>query len=278
MDRAWMARSLRVGAGAFAVLALAGTAQGQNAVFSGKVTSMGQPLGGASVGIPDLGVGSVTGMDGRYNFTVDVSRGRGRTLNVIARFIGYKPKTMAIVLAAGRVDKDFDLEKDILNLEQIVVTGVSGATSQKNTAFEVSAVDASQLKETPAMSPLGGLEGKVAGASVITTSGDPGSEPAIRLRSATSITGRQDPLVIVDGTITRLGLADINSEDIERVEVTKGAAASALYGSDAANGVIQIFTKRGANLAEGQTSFTLRNEFGESYLPRKVPTNQSNEW
>jgi len=278
MDRAWIHRSLRVVGAAVAVAVLAGAAQGQNAVFAGKVSSFGQPLGGASVGIPELGVGSVTSVDGKYNFTVDVARARGRTVHVVAKFIGYKPKTLSIVLVAGRVDKDYELEKDILNLEQVVVTGVSGATSQKNTAFEVAAVDASQLKEAPSSSPLGGLEGKVAGASVVTTSGQPGAEPAIRLRSATSLTGRQDPLVIVDGTITKLGLADINSEDIERVEVTKGAAASALYGSDAANGVIQIFTKRGANLAEGQTTFTLRNELGSSYLPNKVGGNLSHEY
>lgn len=278
MDRAWIHRSLRVVGAAVAVVVLAGAAQGQNAVFAGKVSSFGQPLGGASVGIPELGVGAVTSIDGRYNFTVDVARARGRTVHVLAKSIGYKPKTLSVVLVAGRVDKDYELEKDILNLEQVVVTGVSGATSQKNTAFEVAAVDASQLKEAPASSPLGGLEGKVAGASVVTTSGQPGAEPAIRLRSATSLTGRQDPLVIVDGTITKLGLADINSEDIERVEVTKGAAASALYGSDAANGVIQIFTKRGANLAEGQTTFTLRNELGSSYLPNKVGGNMSHEY
>src|SRR5205814_10163209 len=90
-----------------------------------------------------------------------------------------------------------------------------------------------QIKEVPSSSPLGALAGKVPGASVITASGQPGSEQSIRLRSATSLTGRQDPLVIVDGTITRLGLADLNSEDIERVEIIKGAAASSLYGSDA---------------------------------------------
>ena len=278
MDRAWIHRSLRVVGAAVAVAVLAGEAQGQNAVFAGKVSSFGQPLGGASVGIPELGVGAVTSIDGKYNFTVDVARARGRTVHVLAKSIGYKPKTLSVVLVASRVDKDYELEKDILNLEQVVVTGVSGATSQKNTAFEVAAVDASQLKEAPSSSPLGGLEGKVAGASVVTTSGQPGAEPAIRLRSATSLTGRQDPLVIVDGTITKLGLADINSEDIERVEITKGAAASALYGSNAANGVIQIFTKRGANLAEGQTTFTLRNELGSSYLPNKVGGNLSHEY
>src|SRR5206468_1887534 len=104
------------------------------------------------------------------------------------------------------------------------------------------------------------------------------SEPSIRLRSATSLTGRQDPLIIVDGTITRLGLADINTEDIERIEVIKGAAASSLYGSDAANGVIQLFTKRGTSLGDGQTSFTFRNELGQSTLPHLIATNMHNPY
>lgn len=247
-------------------------------VFAGKVTSQGQPLGGASVGLLDIGLGAITGLDGKYSFRVDVSKARGRTLNLTARYIGFKPKMVPVVIAAGRLDKDFELEKDVLNLEQVVVTGVSGATSQRNTAFAVGVVDATQLQEAPAVSPLGSLEGKVAGASLITTSGQPGTEPMIRLRAATSLTGTSNPLLIVDGTITRLGMADINSEDIERIEVIKGAAASSLYGSDAANGVVQIFTKRGASLAEGQTTLTVRNEYGESYLPFKWVTNQSNDF
>ena len=256
----------------------ASTAHAQSTVFSGKITSAGNPLGGANVRIPELGVGAVTSIDGRYNFILDIAGTRGRTVNLVARYIGYKPKLMQVVLAAGRVDKDFELEKDVLSLEQIVVTGVSGATSQKNTAFSVAAVDASQLKDTPGTSPLASLSGKVAGASVVTVSGQPGAAPAIRLRAPTSITGKTDPLIIVDGTITRLSLADIASEDIERVEVVKGAAASSLYGSDAANGVVQIFTKRGASLAEGQSYFTFRNELGQSNLPRKVPGNLSNDY
>jgi TonB-dependent SusC/RagA subfamily outer membrane receptor len=84
--------------------------------------------------------------------------------------------------------------------------------------------------------------------------------------------------VIVDGTITVLGLADVNSDDIERIEVIKGAAASSLYGSNAANGVVQIFTKRGANLAEGQTSITVRNEIGQSEIRRTIPNNLSHNY
>ena len=264
---------------AIAILACAGTARAQQvAVFSGKVTSEGRPLGGASVGIPTLGVGGVTSVDGRYNFTVDVAGKTGRSVDVIARFIGHKPKRLPIVLTVGRVDKDFDLAKDVLNLEQIVVTGVGDATSQKNTAFSVAVVDNTQLKDAPGISPLASLSGKVAGASVVTVSGQPGAAPAIRLRSPASISGRTDPLIIIDGTISRLSLADIASEDIERVEVIKGAAASSLYGSDAAIGVVQIFTKHGASLAEGQSSFTVRNEYGQNNLPRTLPNNNSHAY
>ena len=275
MDGVLIRRSLRVAA-AFAALAVGATVAGaQSAVFTGKVSSEGRPLGGASVGIPEIGAGSITSADGNYSFIVDVAKYRGRSVNVVVRFIGYKPKRLPIVVAAGRTEKDYNLERDILNLDQVVVTGVSEATSQKKTAFAVSVVDNTAIREAPAISPVGSLGGRVAGASVTSVSGQPGSEPAIRLRSSTSLAGRQDPLVIVDGTITRLGLADINSEDIDRVEIIKGAAASSLYGSDAANGVIQIFTKRGANLAEGQANFTFRNEFGSSYLPKKVGLNTS---
>jgi TonB-linked SusC/RagA family outer membrane protein len=278
MTCAWIRRSLHFTSALASLALFTSVAWSQSMVFAGKVTSQGQPLGGASVGLLDIGAGAITDVDGKYSFRVDVSKARGRTLNLTARFIGFKPKMAPVVIAAGRLDKDFDLEKDVLNLEQIVVTGVSGATSQRNTAFAVGVVDATQLQEAPAVSPLGSLEGKVAGASIVTTSGQPGTEPMIRLRAATSLTGTSNPLLIVDGTITRLGMADINSEDIERIEVIKGAAASSLYGSDAANGVVQIFTKRGASLAEGQTTLTVRNEYGDSYLPRKLATNQSNDY
>jgi TonB-linked SusC/RagA family outer membrane protein len=278
MQRSLVWRCLARAGAAVALVVCASTAEAQDAVFTGKVSSIAGPLGGASVGIPELGVGGITGIDGRYSFTVDVGRTSGRSVTVVVRYIGYKPKRMAVTLAAGRNEKDFELERDVLSLEQVVVTGVSDATSQQKTAFSVSVIDNSAIKDAPFPSPVAALAGKVAGASVVSTSGQPGDAPAIRLRSATSLTGRQDPLIIVDGTITRLGLADINAEDIERVEVIKGAAASSLYGSDAANGVVQIFTKRGANLAEGQTVVQMRNEYGQSQLPRFIPGNNSHNY
>ena len=251
----------------------------QNAVITGRVTTTaGDPLGGANVAITELGVGSIADANGRYTFTVNVAGKTGQAVNIVARYIGYKPKRLPVTLSVGRIEHDFALERDILNLEEVVVTGTSEATSQKKTPFSVAVVDNTQIKEVPSPTPLGNIEGKVPGASVISASGQPGEEPSIRLRAATSLTGRQDPLVMVDGVITRLGLADINSEDIERIEIVKGAAASSLYGSDAANGVIQIFTKRGSNLAEGQTTINVRNELGTSYLPHLIDHNMHNNY
>ncbi len=278
MARPWT-RIPRQLLGAVAALALlAGAAAAQSVVFTGKVTSAGAPLGGASVGIVELGVGATTDVEGRYTFTVNIAQNAGRGVTLRARAIGYTPKQGAVTLTAGRVEKDFELTRDVLNLDQVVVTGVGDAMSTKKTAFSVGVVDASAIKEAPTSSPLGALAGRVAGASVVTVSGQPGSAPAIRLRASTSLTGSADPLIIIDGTISRLSLADINTEDVERMEVIKGAAASSLYGSDAANGVVQIFTKRGAQLAEGQTIFQLRNEYGQSWLPNKVPGNRAHEY
>lgn len=275
MGRNLVGRMARLAAIALGVVGLAQAAAAQSAVFTGTVTSVGRPLGGATVAIPELGVGTLAGADGKYTFSVDVSRFGGRTVQILVRAIGYKPKRMPVTIAAGRVEKNYELERDVLNLEQVVVTGVSDETSQKKTAFSVAVVDQQAIKDVPAPTPVGALAGKIAGASVVTNSGRPGDEPSIRLRSPTSLGGRQDPLIIVDGTITRLGLADLNSEDIEKVEVIKGAAASSLYGSDAANGVIQIFTKRGSGLGDGQSSFTFRNEFGSSALAKTVGLNTS---
>src|SRR5207248_5225921 len=135
-----------------------------------------------------------------------------------------------------------------------------------------------------AVSALGSLEGKVAGVRLIQGSGAPGSAPVIRLRGATAITSPSacstqpcpatdvpGPLVVVDGTITHYSLADISPQDIERVEVVKGAAASSLYGSNAANGVVQVFTKRGQGLPDGKLSVTVRNEYGQSIRPKLIP-------
>ncbi len=254
-----------------AMLAFSAAAVHAQTVVTGKVTSAGQPVAGANVFLQDMQIGAVTTVAGTYRFTVDPAKANGRTATLAVRYIGYKGQRRPIVLSAGIQTVDFQLERDVLQIDEVVVTGVADATSTKKLGFSVGVVSADALKETPGVTPLAGLNGKVAGVNFVQGTGGPGSPPAIRLRSATSLSGSQEPLIIIDGTISRTSLADIASEDIERIEVIKGAAASSLYGSDAANGVIQIFTKRGANLGEGQTEVTFRNEVGASTVARRLP-------
>src|SRR5438094_314086 len=260
-------------------------AAAQSAVITGKVTGrQGEALGGAIVVIDELGTAVATTVSGSYTLTVPPAKTHGQAVTLRARYIGYSPTVKQVTLTPGTQTQDFELKFDPMKLDAVVVTGVVEATEAKKLTFAVGHVDASQLDQAPAVSALGSLEGKVAGVRLIDASGMPGGEPVVRLRSATALTSKSactsqpcpstnvsGPLIIVDGTITRHGLADINSQDIDRVELVKGAAASSLYGSDAANGVVQIFTKRGDKLADGRLAVTVRNEYGQSIRPKTIP-------
>ena len=282
-----MSRTTRVVVITAALLAgAAGSLLAQGAVITGKVTGrQGEALGGVLVLIDELGTAVATTTAGTYTLTVVADKAKGQTVTLRARYIGFQPGVKQITLTPGTQTQNFELKFDPMQLDAVVVTGVAEATEAKKLTFAVGHVDASQLQQAPGVSALGALEGKVAGARLINPSGAPGSQPTIRLRGATALTSPSactvppcaatevpGPLIIVDGTITHFGLADINSEDIERVEVVKGAAASSLYGSNAANGVVQIFTKRGERIPDGKLVVTVRNEYGQSFRPTAIPT------
>src|SRR6266480_489550 len=282
-----MSRTTRVVVITAALLAgAAGSLLAQGAVITGKVTGrQGEALGGVLVLIDELGTAVATTTAGTYTLTVVADKTKGQTVTLRARYIGFQPGVKQITLTPGTQTQDFQLKFDPMQLDAVVVTGVAEATEAKKLTFAVGHVDASQLQQAPGVSALGALEGKVAGARLINPSGAPGSQPTIRLRGATALTSPSactvppcaatevpGPLIIVDGTITHFGLADINSEDIERVEVVKGAAASSLYGSNAANGVVQIFTKRGDRIPDGKLVVNVRNEYGQSFRPTAIPT------
>jgi TonB-linked SusC/RagA family outer membrane protein len=263
---------LRCG-GAAALLIVTTAEAHSQATITGRVMDADSvPLGGAQVVIRELSsFGATTAVNGTYTITVPADQVRGQSLTLVARMLGRAPSTRAFTLNAGTQQVDFRLRPDPLRLEELVVTGVTEATSTRKLAFAIGRISADQLQETPSTTALGGLQGKVAGVRVLAATGEPGSAPSIKMRGATSISGSSNPLIIIDGTISRATLADISSEDIERVEVIKGAAASSLYGSDAANGVVQIFTKRGKNLADGKLLVTLRNEGGASFVSKRIP-------
>ncbi|MDO8502790.1 MAG: SusC/RagA family TonB-linked outer membrane protein [Gemmatimonadaceae bacterium] len=260
-----------------ASFATASSAQAQ-AVISGRVTdASGNGVPGANVVIPSLGlgVGANTRVDGTYTITLS-SNSVGRSAVVIARRIGFKPVTRDVTITSGTQTQNFQLSQDATRIDDIIVTGVAQATSSRNLTISVGKVGEAQLKEVPAISPASALAGKVAGVRVSFTQGQPGSSPAIRVRTSTSLgVGEQSPVVIIDGVISQNGLADINGNDIESIEVLKGAASANSYGSSAASGVIAVTTKRGRNSPEGSVTFLTRNEFGTSSVEHYVPLLQT---
>ncbi len=239
-------------------------AQQGTAVISGQVTAEGgRALAGATVAISELNAGVFVNDAGRYTLLIPAARVSGQTVTLRARFIGYQPQARTITLAAGTQSQDFTLTVDPTRLSEVVVTGVTGETERQKVPFTVARVDSADMP-VQAVNPLSQLQGKVPGANIAATSGRPGTAPSVILRGPTSINGNgrgQEPLYIVDGIILGSSLADINPSDIASVEVVKGAAASSLYGSRAAAGVIQITTKKGKGGSDG-ISTTARAEYG----------------
>ena len=253
--------------------AIATSAQAQ-VVITGRVTdAAGNGVPGANVVIPSLGlgVGGNTTTNGTYTITIGSSN-VGKDVVVTARRIGFAPISRNVTLTAGSQTQNFQLSQDARRIDDVVVTGVAEATSAKNLTISVGKVGEAQLKEVPAISPASALAGKVSGVRVSFTQGQPGSSPAIRVRTSTNLAvGGQQPLVLIDGVIATNGLADINGNDIESIEVLKGAASANTYGSSAASGVLAVTTKRGKDSPEGKVSFLTRNEFGTSSVEHYVP-------
>lgn len=236
----------------------------QTRTITGTVTSAvegGGPIPGVSVTVPGTTLGAFTDVNGAFSLNVPQN---SKTL--VFSFIGMKTREVDIT---GVNKVDIVMEQDLLNLDEVIVTGVAAGTPKKKLAVSVDRIDADKLKEVTAGSASSALQGKVSGVTVLNPTGEPGSQATILVRGATQITGSQAPLIILDGAIMEGTLGDINVDDIESIEVVKGASASALYGSRAGNGVIAVTTRRGNLLSEGRTEVTIRNEYGKNQLAKK---------
>jgi TonB-linked SusC/RagA family outer membrane protein len=246
-------------------------------VITGRVTNeQGTPIAGANVAIPALSVGAQADESGNYRFTVPADRANGQTVNIIGRYIGFAQQQRTIALTPGTQTLNFSLASDPFNLGEVVVTGVATGTEQRKLPFTVAKVTEAQISQVPASSPVTAIAGKVAGAHISAGNGAPGTAPAIRLRGSTNLgIGSNAPLVIVDGVVTRSGITDLDANDISSIEILKGATASSYYGSNAANGVINITTKRGKDLPDGSVQIISRSEYGRSSLQRWVSLNTS---
>jgi TonB-dependent starch-binding outer membrane protein SusC len=251
----------------------------------GQVVDAGtmRPLAGAQISIQGTQIGTITGQNGNFLLIASLSPG-DYTLN--ATFLGRESASRRIQLGATRAVEvaQIALAERALELDEIIVTGTAAPTSRRAIGNAVATVDTRQLQDTPATTIDQALQGKVAGALITSNTGTPGGGVSVRLRGTSSIIAGAEPLYIVDGVIVdnnadqqiNVGyrsnpinrLADLNPDDIERIEILKGAAAAALYGSRANNGVVQIFTRRGR---AGEMRMTASTRLSRGDLPTRLP-------
>jgi TonB-linked SusC/RagA family outer membrane protein len=279
---------------ASALLVCVGVADGwaQQRTITGRVTNAlsGGPVEGATVSI--VGTATVAATNDRGEFTVSAPAGG---VTVAVRAIGYKRGQASV--AAGQSSVNFALEQDVFNLEAIVVSGQATGIARRNAPNAVAAVSGIDLAKVPAPTVEQLLQGRIPGANIQTNSGAPGGGVQVALRGTTSVFGAATPLYVVDGvivsdiaipnnqevvTISNQGsnpselqqdqvnrIADLSPNDIENVEILKGASASAIYGSKASNGVVVITTHRGQigaprwNVQQRLGVFDLSHKLGE---------------
>ncbi|MCC6760754.1 MAG: SusC/RagA family TonB-linked outer membrane protein [Chitinophagaceae bacterium] len=243
-------------------------AQGKK--ISGTVSDgAGKPIDGATVLAKGAAKnGTSTDANGKFELTVPES-----VKSIVISAVGYESQEIAL---AGKTSFAVSM-KDVATQEMgdVIVTGVAGATNRKKMTVSVAKVSAEQLQAVPASSAANALAGKVAGLKTSAVNGNPGQGADLLLRGDNNLSTSSQPLILVDGIILSGSLADINIDDVESMEVVKGAAASALYGSRAGNGVISVITKRGKGIAANKPVITVRNEIGVQSLQHYLETSQS---
>lgn len=217
------------------------------------VDAQGEPLIGVSILEVGTTNGTITDIDGK--FTLQVTSGATLELS----YIGYKTQKLKAVSDLGTIQMSDDTEV----LQEVVVTALGIKREKKALGYAMQEVKGESLVEARETNLANALSGKISGVQIIRSSNGPGGSSKIQLRGANSVTGTNQPLIVVDGVpmdnFTGAsnndidnpsmdmgnGLSDINPEDIESMSVLKGASAAALYGSRAGNGVILITTKKG---------------------------------
>lgn len=278
-------RPLTVGMAAFAILPALAGAQQQGAVIQGRVTTEGGGgLGGASVFIEGLNIGSSTNDQGGYTFNVPGGMVTGQTVTLTARRIGYSARSVNVALNPGTITQDFVLVLNPLRLGEVVVTGSGTMTTAEKLGNVRSTVDSSLIQRSNEVNIVNALAGKAPNVEVTSQSGEPGASSYIRIRGGRSFNNTGQPLVVVDGqpidnstiatgdptqsTVAPNRASDINPNDIENVEILKGAAAAAIYGARAGQGVILITTKSGR---AGPTRWSLRSSISSDEVNTDYP-------
>ncbi len=257
----------------------------QTYTIQGMVSAKGgEPLIGATVELSALQSGTTTDIDGTYSFDVTTEAG---SYQLKFSYVGFETVERTIDLGSNQtVTQDVQLGADILRLTEVVVTGTGGLTEKRQLGNSIATMQNAEISGAGSVDVTGALTGKMAGIQVTQNSGDPAGGVSVRLRSASTVNGSSDPLYIIDGVIVnnrstnvlnitsvvQNRLSDVNPQDIERIEVIKGGAAAAIYGSRASNGVVQIFTKKGVS---GKPKLTFSTSINFNSLRKKREFNEA---
>jgi len=245
-----MRKKLLMGFCALVLLTIHAIAQPTS--VTGKVTDdRGAAIAGASVLEKGTKNGTSTGIDGTFTLTVK----KGAFLTVTS--LGFESK-----IVAANANVTIKLSSDVQALSEVVVTGSGVATSKRKLGFAVESIKGDKLPQVPIASIDQALIGKIPGAQISSVSGNPGDQVNIVLRGINSVQGGTRPMILLDGVeIPFANLNTIDLSQVERVEVVQGAASASLYGAQGANGVIQIFSKKGT---KGNLTIDFRTSYGVS--------------
>ncbi|MEQ1855956.1 MAG: SusC/RagA family TonB-linked outer membrane protein [Longimicrobiales bacterium] len=287
-------RQLSVYAIALAIVASPASAQEPTTLTGSVLTPAGVPVEAATVFIESLNLGVLSNAQGRFILIVPASRRVGDArVDVRASQIGRTSQVQTITLQPGTQVVDFVLADDPLLLEAIVVTGVGLDIERQKLGVTINSVSSNEVALSNEVNLVAALAGKAPNVEVTSSSGDPGASSYIRIRGANSMLGDNQPLFVVDGVPidnsssqienrqflgntagtanTNRGM-DLNPNDIESIEILKGAAAAAIYGSRASNGVVLVTTKRGR---PGTNSVQYRSSFSWNEVNKLVPLQTS---
>jgi TonB-linked SusC/RagA family outer membrane protein len=267
-------------AGMLCILLLPCYLLAQEKLISGRVTDVnGSPLANVNVVVKQTNIGTVTDADGKFKLSVPANA------IIVISFAGFKSQSLQAQFLPA--DAQLKLEEDFARLDEVVVTGLATSVKRRNLANAVGTISGKELEGVaPAQTFDAALNGKVPGAYINANSGAPGGGISVKLRGVTSVFGNTQPLFVVDGvyldnsavsgglnavTAAAAGgnasnqdnpssrIADLRAEDIENIEILKGASAAAIYGSRAAAGVVIITTKRGK---AGKTKISFSQDIG----------------
>jgi len=241
----------------------------QQLTITGKVidSQTGEPMPGVNIVVKGTTFGTMSDINGNYTLAVN-----DQNSTLVFSFIGYVNQELPL---AGRTTVNVSLVNEMVGLDEVVVVGY-GTSSQKKLTTSISRIKSEQIMELPISNIADAFAGQISGVISESGSGSPGSLPILRIRGYGSINAGSEPLFVIDGMmVSSTEFALLNPKSIENVTFLKDAAAGAIYGSRAGNGVILVTTKKGKY---GEAKFAFNSTFGLQQITKTVDVLDTEQW